>query len=404
VAFSIVYLLPVDLMVAIGSRTGLAMVMALLIAAILWNLGTWYRGLPASSSHTLIGSIVGVGLANSLLPGHSFGSGVNWQKVQEIGLSLLLSPMLGFCFAGVLLLITRKLIRSKVIHQPPIGDCPPPLWMRSLLVFTCSGVSFAHGSNDGQKGIGLIMLILIGILPARHAVNPSLHGKEIGETVAVVRKLEGLVGPRLADPNERSAVGSKVASVPDNLAAVRVALEGQETLEAIPPGERWQLRSRVLQAYSGLSDVESGKALGLDEEQREEVKKARKKLRQVADYSPWWVALAVAIALGVGTTVGWKRIVVTVGEKIGKTHLTYAQGGCAELVAMTMIGLADKLGLPVSTTHVLSSGVAGTMAANRSGLQLGMVRSIALAWLLTLPVCITLSGGLFLLFRAILGG
>jgi inorganic phosphate transporter, PiT family len=124
----------------------------------------------------------------------------------------------------------------------------------------------------------------------------------------------------------------------------------------------------------------------------------KKEIDNATKFIPLWVKIAVAIALGLGTMVGWKRIVVTVGEKIGKTHLTYAQGASAELVAMCTIGAADMFGLPVSTTHVLSSGVAGTMVANRSGLQMSTIRNLAMAWVLTLPVAIALSGGLYWLF------
>ena len=127
----------------------------------------------------------------------------------------------------------------------------------------------------------------------------------------------------------------------------------------------------------------------------------KKFLDKSTRFIPTWVKVAVALALGLGTMVGWKRIVVTVGEKIGKTHLTYAQGASAEIMAMVTIGLADGLGLPVSTTHVLSSGVAGTMAANKSGLQMSTIRDIALAWVFTLPAAALLSGCLFVLFNKI---
>lgn len=397
VAFSIVYLLPVDLLVAIGSRAGLAMVLALLLAAILWNFGTWYLGLPASSSHTLIGSIIGVGLANSFLPGHVPMSGVNWEKAREVGLSLLISPLAGFAVAGGLLLLSRVLLkRHGYLHIAPKSDAPPPAWVRAILVLTCTGVSLAHGSNDGQKGVGLVMLILIGILPVNHALNLGLHGEKLNDTVAVVRKMEDFLAREAASPAVATTL-KDVEDVRNDLAVVRGDMEGKSSLADIQGMERWRVRTSVLHANAELGKLEKSEALA--REDQELVKKARKSLRGVTDYSPTWVLMLVALSLGIGTTIGWKRIVVTVGEKIGKSHLTYGQGACAELVAMTTIGLGDVMGMPTSTTHVLSSAVAGTMAAGKSGVQMSSIKKILLAWILTLPVTIFLSATLFALFR-----
>ncbi|MEK1887981.1 MAG: inorganic phosphate transporter, partial [Phyllobacterium sp.] len=187
VAFGIISLLPVELIMQVGSGAGLAMVFSLLAAAIIWNLGTWYFGLPASSSHTLIGSIVGVGLANQFVaPSGTATSGVDWSKATEVGMSLLISPLVGFCAAALLLLAMKLSIRNKALYEAPKGSTPPPLWIRALLIFTCTGVSFAHGSNDGQKGMGLIMLILIGVVP-----TASL-GIHLGCYVHVVAAAAGL--------------------------------------------------------------------------------------------------------------------------------------------------------------------------------------------------------------------
>src|SRR5216684_356010 len=153
VAFGIVSLLPVELILQVGSSAGFAMVFALLIAAIIWNLGTWYFGLPASSSHTLIGSIIGVGVANALMRGRDGTSGVDWSKATEIGYALLLSPLVGFVCAALLLLL-KMIVRNPALYAAPEGNKAPPMWIRGLLILTCTGVSFAHGSNDGQKGMG----------------------------------------------------------------------------------------------------------------------------------------------------------------------------------------------------------------------------------------------------------
>jgi phosphate/sulfate permease len=391
VAFGIVSLLPVELLVSIDSARGLAMVMALLIAAIAWNLGTWLMAIPASSSHTLIGAILGVGLANSVVSGKGLGSGVNWSKALEIGMSLLISPLLGFALSAGLLLLLKKTVKAPELYQPPEGDKPPPGWIRGTLLLTCTGVSLAHGSNDGQKGIGLIMLILIGVLPAHYALDPRARSDEFARIVEATVEARELVEQYIPKEDRPRRIAE--------LDAVLKRLAGKGSLSDVPSGERWGLRADLILIDNALRvlDKEHGKRLTGDD--RGHLGHAREGLRSAVYYAPDWVLIAVASALGCGTMVGWKRIVVTIGEKIGKTHLTYAQGAAAELVAMTTIGLADYGGLPVSTTQVLSSGVAGTMAANGTGLQWSTVRNIAIAWVLTFPVCMVLSATLYLLFR-----
>jgi len=406
VAMSLIKLLPVELLASSGSGAGLAMVLALLVAAILWNLGTWYFGLPASSSHTLIGAIVGVGLANSLMPGHVFGSGVNWSKVKEIGLSLVISPFVGLTLAAVILIVARKFLRSPELHTPPDGKKPPPGWIRGILIATCSGVSFAHGSNDGQKGVGLIMLILIGLLPADFALNSAFHRADLDNAVAITRRLDTMTrtnfggDERMAANVDMAAYDSPTAKVLSDLADVRAGFDGKNDVRSIPPEERFALRTKIIRVDTALGDLE--KKHKLPAAASASLKKERTALRASVDYAPTWVLVLVALSLGVGTMIGWKRIVVTVGEKIGKAHLTYSQGASAELVAATTIGLSGWLGLPVSTTHVLSSGIAGTMVAQKAGLQRSTVRNIALAWVLTLPASIVLAGLLFLMFRTLI--
>jgi len=386
VAFSIVHLLPVDLLINIGRKAGLLMVLSLLVAAILWNFGTWYFGLPASSSHALIGSIIGVGLASSLFSERGLGSGVNWSKAQQVGLSLLISPLVGFLLAGGLLLLSKASLKNRSLYEEPKGDQPPPLWIRAILFLTCTGVSFAHGSNDGQKGVGLIMLILIGILPTHYAINTSFDAAEVGKTLAGIQQVE----PILARLD-----GDTARAVTENLTHIRARLSEAAGLKSLSPEARIDLRNRVLRADDQLGQFEKAQVTSLSPVDKESLKQLRSQMRGVVDFVVTWVIVAVALALGIGTTVGWKRVVVTVGEKIGKTHLSYAQGASAELVAMTTIAAADIFGLPVSTTHVLSSGVAGTMAANLSGLQVRTIRNIALAWVLTLPVTMLLAAAIF---------
>ncbi len=410
VAFGIVALLPVELVLNVGSGAGFAMVFSLLLSAIIWNLGTWYLGLPASSSHTLIGSIVGVGLMNSLLsPDSAFGDGVNWAKVADTGKALVISPLIGFFVAGGLLLLAKMLLRNPALYKAPDGDKPPPIWIRSLLILTCTGVSFAHGSNDGQKGMGLIMLILVGVVPAAFALNlhaSSASLQQIGSSAQTFEQalIAQGVTPGVNDESSPKALTELLSTGKANektlpaLADVNhrilTRFQGLDSLEKLSSDDRRDLRKETYLVSESIGKLIKTKQLPAAYDAAA-LGGYQKGLKTLTTFIPVWVKVAVALALGLGTMIGWKRIVVTVGEKIGKAHLTYAQGASAEIVAFATIEAADMLGLPVSTTHVLSSGIAGTMAANGSGIQRETLRNILLAWVLTLPACVLLGATLF---------
>lgn len=415
VAFAIISLLPVELILQVGSKAGFAMVFALLVAAILWNLGTWYFGLPASSSHTLIGSIIGVGIANQLLHGRSGTSGVDWGQAGKVGWSLLLSPIIGFAFAWILLKVAKAVIKDRKLYTAPEGMAPPPFWIRALLMLTCTGVSFAHGSNDGQKGMGLIMLILIGTVPTAYALNHAVTAKQSQDFIAVSTQaadsLNKYVSNNAVVGDPRDEVTDYVRTkdfTPNTMVALRelVSDVGNETalfheLRAIPQDRVRNFRNDLYLVSEALRLMQKSGNPKFETADVAVLKNYKKHVDNATKFIPTWVKVAVAMALGLGTMVGWKRIVITVGEKIGKDHLTYAQGAAAEITAMLTIGAADGFGLPVSTTHVLSSGVAGTMAANHSGLQWGTVRNLLMAWVLTLPMAMVLAGVLFWGFRYI---
>jgi inorganic phosphate transporter, PiT family len=412
VAFGIISLLPVELILQVGGSAGFAMVFALLIAAIIWNLGTWSFGLPASSSHTLIGSVIGVGITNALLHGRSGTSGVDWTQATSIGKALLFSPIFGFCLAAILLLVVKFVIPSKELFAEPKGDQPPPPWIRGILVLTCTLVSFFHGSNDGQKGMGLIMLILIGTVPTTYALNRAMPASQIEKFVTNSRAAIAVIGAKaagydvLGDP--RPAVTAYVAQHQINegtfpsLAALVNDIAKQVTqygsIAKMPVDQVGNTRNDMYLASEAIRFLVKDKESDLNAQDVAALNAYKGSLDSATKFIPLWVKIVVAIALGLGTMVGWKRIVVTVGEKIGKTHLTYAQGACAEITAAATIAAADGYGLPVSTTHVLSSGIAGTMAANGSGLQMSTIRNIVLAWVLTLPAAMTLSGTLYFIF------
>jgi inorganic phosphate transporter, PiT family len=413
VAFGIISLLPVELILQVGSKAGFAMVFALLVAAIIWNLGTWWFGLPASSSHTLIGSIIGVGIANQLMSPKTGTSGVDWGQAANIGKSLVLSPIVGFVCAFLLLYLMKAVIKNKALYEAPVGTEPPPFWIRSLLLLTCTGVSFAHGSNDGQKGMGLIMLILIGTVPTAYALNHAITRQQSDDFIAVSQQaantLSTYVSPNAVIGDAREEVTDYVRTknfTPNTMLALRQLVSdiGNETtlfgeLAKIPNDRVRNFRNDMYIASEALRLMKKNHEPTITAADWEILDNYKKHVDASTRFIPGWVKVAVAMALGLGTMIGWKRIVVTVGEKIGKEHLTYGQGAAAEITAMFTIGAADWFGLPVSTTHVLSSGIAGTMAANHSGLQWSTVRNLAMAWVLTLPISMMLSGFLFWAFR-----
>jgi inorganic phosphate transporter, PiT family len=414
VAFAIVSLLPVELILQVGSNAGFAMVFALLVAAIIWNLGTWWFGLPASSSHTLIGSVIGVGIANQLMSVKTGTSGVDWSQATNIGKSLLLSPIVGFVVAGLLLMVMKVFVRNKQMYVAPEGTEPPPFWTRVLLILTCTGVSFAHGSNDGQKGMGLIMLILIGTVPTAYAVNHAVTMQQTADFVAVSTQTADVLSHYVS---QNTVIGDSRDNLtdyirtrefkPETMLALRELVNGIGTemalyrqLKAVPQDQVRNFRNDMYVVSEALRLMQKSGNPKFTTADAAVIKNYKAHIDNATKFIPTWVKVAVALALGLGTMIGWKRIVVTVGEKIGKNHLTYGQGAAAEITAMATIGAADWFGLPVSTTHVLSSGVAGTMAANHSGLQWSTVRNLALAWVLTLPASICLAALLYWAFRS----
>lgn len=401
VAMGIVNLLPVETLIDQNIAHSLSMVGALLVSAIFWNLLTWYMGIPCSSSHTLIGSILGVGIAYSFLPEAS-GAAVNWSKAGEIGTSLLISPLFGFSVTIVLMYFLRVLTRKKSygedLFKEPKKNAPPPPWIRAILLLTCTGVSFFHGQNDGQKGVGLVMLILIGIVPGYFALNATFDAAQLQDPL---KKLEVVM--RSIDPVPLSAPDRATLNEAIELDSRLQVTLANRTVESIAHKDRFSIRKDILVLDRDLKSLMDKDGVRISASDRSTISSNLKSIRKVTDYSPIWVIVMIAMSLGFGTMIGWKRIVKTIGEKIGKEHLSYAQGASAELVAASTIGVSSYLGLPVSTTHVLSSGIAGSMVASKGvkNLQPETVRNILLAWFLTLPVVITMAGSLFLLFRSI---
>lgn len=419
VAYGIIMLLPVELILQVGSTAGYAMIFSLLLAAVIWNLGTWALGIPNSSSHALIGSIMGVGLANQLMaPAGQATSGVDWSQAVKVAQALLFSPLMGFVFSALLLLAMKVLVRNRQLYEAPKSDQPPPWWIRSILILTCTGVSFAHGGNDGQKGMGLIMLILIGAAPTAYALNRTMPDASAPAFVQTAHQAQAMFAkhggnapaPSVEEARRRvgEALRTRTVDKPDVYSALGVVsgdvarqVQNYGAISHIPASATPNVRNDMYLTSDAIRLLQGSKAKFAAPETAT-LKAYQGDLQNGTRFIPLWVKVAVAIALGLGTMVGWKRIVVTVGERIGKTHLTYAQGAAAETVAAVTILGAEFYGLPVSTTHILSSGVAGTMAANGSGLQWSTVRSIAMAWVLTLPAAMAIAGGLYFVLRHVI--
>ena len=419
VAFGIVNLLPAAVIENDDGTPLLIMVASLLSAAVLWNLGTWFVGLPVSSSHTLIGSIVGVAIANSLASTQDL-SGVNWDKAKETAFGLFLAPVIGFTASALLLLLMKAIVRVPRLYVPPVGDDKPPLWIRGILVFTCGSVSYAHGSNDGQKGMGLVLLVLLGFLPVHYSLSAAGDATQVTAVVERIRELRPIVEEAKAGATgDKAKVFTKTAQ---DLALVEAAFAGKSNFHEVPDVERREVRKAILRIAKVLKDsknrdfladptpttatpapVEEAALAARKAKTLKTIAADRAEILAVAEHVPLWVVICTALALGFGTMFGYKRIVETVAHKIGKTELTYAQGAAAETIAAITIQAASIYALPVSTTQVVTSGIAGTMVANGSGVQRKTLVRILLAWVFTLPATMMLAGVFYACGRAVFG-
>ncbi|WP_316833029.1 inorganic phosphate transporter [Pedobacter aquatilis] len=390
VAMGILKLVPLDALMNLPIGVGACMVLAVLLASIAWNLGTWYLGIPCSSSHTMIGAMIGAGLAFTWYYG---GKGVNWGKAEEIGLSLILSPIIGFGLAVLLMYFLKHIIKYHALFHIPHGENDrPPLIIRGLLITTCTLVSFFHGSNDGQKGVGLLMLILIAFLPAKFAVNHNISNQTVQQELN--KSERAMISIARLNPSQSINLDDFHRRI--EKAETHLALKTETDKE-----HTYQFRKQIEAIIGQLKSTEENKAINISKADKQTLSESKNELSKLVEFAPLWVILTISISLGLGTMIGWKRIVVTIGEKIGNEHLNYAQGATSEIVAASTIGLSTAFGLPVSTTHVLSSGIAGAMVASggKKNLNNNTLKNIGLAWVLTLPVSIILAILLFVLFH-----
>jgi PiT family inorganic phosphate transporter len=386
VAYALVELIPAEVLSPPDGGVAAGMLVALFTSALAWNVGTWWLGIPNSSSHALIGSLIGIAVETALTHGRGLRAGVDWQQVWNVLGSLLLSPLLGFGLALLLFKLLSTFIHDKHLYEPPEGDKPPVWWMRGLLILTCTGVSFAHGTNDGQKSIGLIMLTIIGLMPASYALNMNITAQQISGVAHAMPAAAALIERYGDDQKQQGTEGAR--SLGDRFARIKSADE-------IPEAERPAVRNDLNRVLEQLKTAAEAK--GISSADKKQAKSIHDDLMKSAEYAPMWVRILSALCLAIGTMVGYKRIVKTLGEGLGNKHLVPAQGAAAELVAAGLIGFAGFSGYPVSTTHVVTGGIAGTMVASGAGVQSATAWQIAAAWLLTLPGTIVISGGLFYL-------
>ncbi|MBY0253291.1 MAG: inorganic phosphate transporter [Methylobacterium organophilum] len=387
VAYALIELIPSDVLSPPDGGAAAGMLAALLLSALVWNVGTWWFGLPNSSSHALVGALIGIAAEHALAKGRGLGEGVDWHEVWSVLGSLLASPVLGFVLALGLFRTIAAILHDRHLFEPPKQDEPPVWWMRVLLVFTCTGVSFAHGTNDGQKSIGLIMLAIIGLFPADYAINPSISGDQLAALAQRMPKAAELITRYGND--QRAGASQAVQALATRFGQIHSPAD-------IAPESRPGVRHDLDQVVEQLKRI--GEAQQVPAQDRETAKTIHAELTGSVQYAPWWVRALSAVCLGLGTMIGYRRIVTTLGERLGNSHLVPAQGASAELVAAGLIGAAGLTGFPVSTTHVVTGGIAGTMVGSGAGVQRPVLWQIATAWILTLPATFAISASLFWLF------
>jgi PiT family inorganic phosphate transporter len=393
VAYALVEILPPDVLTPPDGSPAVPMLVSIFAAALFWNLLTWAFGIPNSSSHCIIGALIGVAAADALLQARSLSQGVDWHQIGSVLKALAISPILGLLLAGGLYGVLRLTLRHGHLFEPPTDGKAPVWWLRGLLILTCTSVSFSHGTNDGQKSIGLIMLTIIGLFPATFALNPQARDPLIGlsRNASAAMKLIQRYGDDLKQPALQAAAALASAGPAVDAQAADPPSDGAPYVEQ--RATRSQLRGDVYYVLSELKHV--GELRDADPADKAKAAALQKQMGPPVQYAPLWVRVLSALCLGIGTMVGYQRVVRTLGERLGKAHMTPGQGGSAELVGSVLIGTAGLTGLPVSTTHIITSGIAGTMIAGGQGVHRAMVMRIVMAWVFTLPATILIAGALF---------
>jgi phosphate/sulfate permease len=390
VAFSLVYLLPENLVAGINTRGEAALFAAMIVSAVIWNFGTWWLGIPNSTTHAYIGSIIGAAMADAFVHGQAIAGQINWLQGEKIMIALIVSPIVGFLLGYLLLKILRASVKDPALYTPVEPNKKPGKGIRSVLIAGAAGVSLMHGSNDGQKSIGLMMIVMFGLFPAVYGLDPNrLTDQDYAAMKQVVTNVEGI--GRVLNKSDLTAAATNL-----NTHLVNDGHQAGGTDETAVA-----TRAEILALHTSLTKALKDKQATqkLNAEQLQQLEYAHALMREFVEHVPFWIILLSALALGGGTAIGYRRIVTTLGEKMGSSRMNPAQGTAAQISAVLSIGMADAGGLPVSTTHVLSSSVIGSVAATpHQSINMHTLGRIALTWVTTLPGTVLLSFGLGIAF------
>lgn len=400
VAFGMVFLLPKDMVAGINTLPEAVLMLALVLTAVMWNLATWWYGIPNSTTHTYVGSIIGVSMAHALLVGTPVAEAINWHQGEKIILTLFFSPVLGGLLAWFMFKAIKRILRDPAMlapHQPGVVPAPG---VRGPLIGGLVGVSFLHGTNDGQKSIGLMLMVLMGLLPGLYAIDPVSDRKTYEHAITITNEIESVV-ERL---QEHEVLGPRAKEVVAELEHIKQVAKRDYQESPLSEEEKIRFRAEILDVHEAV-----GRTLNraevydlLTPEERRKMHHAHKALVKLIEDVPFWLVVLSALALGLGTAVGYKKIVTTLGEKMGSSHMSPAQGLAAQTAAVASIAAGDLGGAPVSTTHVLTSGVAGAVVSSGEKLQWDTLRAIVVTWFTTLPGTVMLSFGMAIVLHAAL--
>ncbi|MEM5434378.1 inorganic phosphate transporter [Paraburkholderia diazotrophica] len=396
VAYALVRILPPEVLTPPDGSPAVPMLIAVFASALFWNVLTWAFGIPNSSSHCLIGALIGVAASDAILASNNLAAGVDWKQIISVLRALAVSPLLGFFVAGALYGVLRLVVPRGDLFEPPKPGQPPVWWLRGLLILSCTLVSFSHGTNDGQKSVGLIMLTIIGLLPATYAVD--LHARaELAQLDAHASAAIPLIEKYGDERKDRALQAARQLQrgMTQSLVDTAVFDTGTRSSDREQRVLRSRLRSEIFDVTWQMNRISQNSRATPDE--RKQAGTLIRQINRPVEYAPYWVRLLSALCLGLGTMVGYRRVVRTLGERLGRQRMTPGQGASAELVGSALISTAGFTGLPVSTTHIVTSGITGTMAAGGQGVQTGVLVRIALTWLITLPVTMIGAGAIFYL-------
>ena len=392
VAFGMVFLLPKSMVAGIHTMSEASLMLALILTAVLWNLATWWYGIPNSTTHTYVGSIIGVSMAHALLVGTPVADAINWGQGEKIILTLFVSPIIGGLLAWLLFKLIRRLLSNPAMLEPHKEGVVPPMGVRAPLIGGLLGVSLLHGTNDGQKSIGLMLMVLMGMLPGLYAIDPVKDRASYEHAVMTANEIESVIIPL----QEHELLGDRAREVVAELEHIKAVAQRDYEEKPLSEEEKIRFRAEILDVREAVVKLlNNAEVLGsLSSEDRRKVHRAHDSLVALIERVPFWVIVLSALALGIGTGVGYKKIVATLGEKMGSESMSPAQGLAAQTAAVVSIAAGDVSGAPVSTTHVLTSGVAGAVVSSGDTLQWDTLRAIVITWFTTLPGTVVLSFGM----------